>query len=90
MRPAETFKPEWAAALARYARTGRIELMIAPMDAFFMLGALQLALRHPALETTMKDELTEIARRLQFMITTVEPGLGELCQAGWRETSEEL
>lgn len=64
-------------------RHPRIELMIEPLDAFFLLSALQLALRHPDCPAGPRVNVERIAHRLVDLIATLEPELRPFCEAGF-------
>lgn len=56
-------------ALERSHTTADAPLFIGPYSVFLLVGALQLALRHPAMAAQQREEITAIARSLQALFT---------------------
>ena len=52
-------------------------------EAWFLVSALQLATRHPAMESRQKRHITEIGRQFQNAIVAAHPEAQELLEAGW-------
>lgn len=75
--------------LARFEQDGRftpIQLDLGPYSAFVLVGALQLAWRHPAQAGRMREIIEYIARRVQ---DGFPPEYAELLEAGW-DTSRDV
>lgn len=71
--------------LAALAQTHeRISLEIRPIDAFFMLSYLQLALRNQDTTENSAARVEYLGRRLQDLVART-PSLVELCERGWNE-----
>lgn len=75
--------PDFVAAMIHLAGHERIELMILPQDAFFLMSALQLALRHPDFPRRLRVEVERIAHRLVDLISELEPELRLYAEAGF-------
>lgn len=75
--------PAFVAGMIGLARHPRIELMIEPQDAFYLMSALQLALRHPAFPTALRVKVDRIAHRLVDLVAELEPELRPFCEAGF-------
>lgn len=60
---------------------GRIPLSVGPYTAFTMLGALQLAFRHPAMEPKMKQLIRDFGHQLEGAFAGGP--LQEVLDKGW-------
>lgn len=74
---------DFVEAIGRLSNAPRLSLEIRPVDAWIMMGALQLALRHPAPSLTMRIEIERLARRLAALIEAYEPALARYAEAGF-------
>jgi len=75
--------PEFFAAISRLVTQPHIELMIRPADAWYLMTALQLAIRHPAMPENIGGEIERISRRLVDLIADLEPALRPYAEAGF-------
>lgn len=76
-----------AEVLALAARIPQVELVIRSPDAWYLLSALQLALRCPDIEERAPDmtrEVKRIARRLQELVAPPGSAMEEVAERGWR------
>lgn len=58
-------------------------IMISAGDMFFLLGTIQLSLRHPQNSGPSSQLARGFARELEKRIVKASPGFAELCKAGW-------
>jgi len=84
----EGLPPDFVAAMIRLASHDRIELMIETQDAFFMMAALQLALRHPTFPSRLRVHVDRIAHRLVDLISELEPELRFYAEAGFDRSQD--
>lgn len=70
-------------AMARLA-SGDIAMRIDMLTAFYLLGFLQLGLRHPEASGPARQRMTGIAWGLRDQIVSREPTLNTIADAGWR------
>lgn len=65
-------------------RNDVVGIRLSGVDAFHLLAALQLALRHPHWHGAGRDWTEEFARGLQERLAEAgEPAVAELCEKGW-------
>lgn len=60
-----------------------MEVHITVKDAWLLISALQLAVRHPELSVYMKDNLFSTARQFQTAIEAIHAEAHELLELGW-------
>lgn len=75
--------PAFVAAMERLVKHPRVELMILPADAFYLMSALQLALRHPQFPVNVRRPVDRIAHRLVDLLAELEPELRPYAEAGF-------
>lgn len=79
---------EFFEAIDRLVRQPRIELMIRPADAWYLMTALQLALAHPRMPAQIGGEMERICRRLVDLIGELEPALRPYAEAGFDRSQD--
>jgi hypothetical protein len=67
-----------------------IKSQIPCFEAFAVMGALQLACRHPRLLAPVRPVVEKAARDLQAAIALRAPLAGELLEDGWNEALDEV
>jgi hypothetical protein len=60
-----------------------IQVNISVRQAWLLVNAIQLAVRHPELHEPTVKALTETARQFQAAVVAVHPDAGELLEKGW-------
>jgi hypothetical protein len=76
-------------ALAAMTDETALPVHITISDAWMLVSALQLSVRHPGLHQPLKDRLTEIARQFQASIAELHPEANQALEMGWSEEYDE-
>jgi hypothetical protein len=83
MARAQRMAAEIRAAGTRMPQTFHVEATL--FDLFRIVGTLQLAWRHPALDDRQREVIERFARQLQEQMTTPEtPEIALTLEQGWR------
>ena len=72
-----------AQALERLDGAGKIVLTVDPIDAFLLVGSLQLSYRSIEKDTLLGETTKRVAVALQQHIVANEPELTEVLERGW-------
>lgn len=72
-------------ALPAMQDTAPLTVTITIADAWFLVSALQMATRHPALSREMKKKITQGARQFEKAIAQRHPDAEEALVMGWDE-----
>lgn len=75
--------PSEADVLARLQAMQPVQLELSPLQAFTLIGHLQLALRHPGNVGPSADMAEAIARMMQDALTWQDATVGAAVEAGW-------
>lgn len=66
------------------ARSPFLTLDLTVQEALVALCAMQLALRHPYLAITIREDLKDLAEKLECSLAAVGPCVREIARRGWQ------
>ena len=83
--PDAVLGPQFQAELSDLYTSGKIiTIDLEPLQAFYLLASLQLALRHPGYTGPSADTVKDIAAELESELCTDErPAMKEVARRGW-------
>lgn len=77
-------KDDFTAELIAVEKSGGIlPLHFRPSEAWYLMAALQLVLRHPALPESMRGFLDSLARNIEGRLCKGRPAMTEVARMGW-------
>lgn len=69
--------------LALMADESPLTITMRISDAWMIVSAIQLTMRHTEVDDDLRGRLTALARKYQAALATVHPAAGELLEMGW-------
>lgn len=78
------------AAIAAMSDENPLPIIITIADAWFVVSAIQLAVRHPDLHEPLRDRLRDIAHQFTEPICADHPSAREAIEMGWHEENDDL
>lgn len=61
-----------------------LSLDMTVQEALVVLGAVQLALRHPYLAITIREDLKDLAEKIECSLSAAGPCVREIARRGWQ------
>lgn len=74
---------ETASLEMMFASPSFLNLELSAEASVFLLGTIQLCLRHPLIGDRSRSTLEEIAERIECQLASLGPATRELCRQGW-------